>query len=174
MLPYISTTKSPQQVMGSIVKGYVASKLGKRLFFFLTSHTQFLFSSSRFFWLFIYLFHTWFTYGNWWAVNRKCTMWPWCHATTRSWRLPDKIFIMIFFRLVMWTVLLPLVRRTHCFLGHIVFLFLEKSRTWNFICRGSGDYVGGESNIIRNIIGMCFRPCVSVHLHYTSCLDPFL
>ena len=30
VLPYISTTKSPQQVMGSLVKGYFASKLGKR------------------------------------------------------------------------------------------------------------------------------------------------
>ena len=29
ILPYISTTKSPQQIMGSLVKDYLAQKLGK-------------------------------------------------------------------------------------------------------------------------------------------------
>jgi iron only hydrogenase large subunit-like protein len=42
ILPYISTTKSPQQIMGTLVKEYFGEKLGKKYFSFF-SFLSFLF-----------------------------------------------------------------------------------------------------------------------------------
>ena len=84
ILPFIARTKSPQQVMGTLVKEWMATHWGKKL----VSSDSFLCDSSK---------------SNILGL-KKSTMFPLCPAMTKNWKLQDKIFTTMFIQRVTLTV----------------------------------------------------------------------
>ena len=85
MLPFIARTKSPQQVMGTLVKEWMATHWGKKLVQVIPFSLCVLSKSNI-------------------LGLKKSTMFRLCPATTKNWKLQDKIFTMMFIQRVTLTV----------------------------------------------------------------------